>query len=246
VGEHKRNKAAVHRCYLCGEVMTDRGNRDHVPPQQFFPPSLRKVYHPNLITLRTHVACNSEYKDDEEYFVASTLPLVTDTVAGGVLARDMFNRNQRGSMVGLVNHVMRGFSTHVRGIALPPNLIALNVRGERVHRVIWKITRGLYYYSHGAVLPESVPRYIELIEPARDVPKEFNAVLAAESLGEYQAVFAYKNTIYQGLNQAQDVWAMLLWDRIIVLVAFGIDHGRLPDRIPLLKARDPGEPPQTA
>jgi hypothetical protein len=68
--------------YLCGEVITDKGNRDHVPPLRFFARPLRKIANPTLITLPTHEACNTAYKADEEYFVASTAVLATDTVAG--------------------------------------------------------------------------------------------------------------------------------------------------------------------
>lgn len=226
--------------------MTDKGNRDHVPSQHYFAPSLRKQFNlSGLLTLRTHPACNAAYRVDEEYFGATAGALAPDSPAGQALMRDLFNRYRRGSMVGLVQNVVGGFSTQVNGIALPPNLLALKVQGERIQRVLWKIVRGLFYHHYGTVLREAAPRYIELVEPAAPIPEMFNAVLATKSLGLYQGIFAYKNTIYRSASQgiAQDVWAMCFWDRVIAVVAFNVDPTRLPERVPLLIEVDPGPPP---
>src|SRR5688500_10251791 len=75
------------RCYLCGEVITreQNWNRDHVPPKRVFGSAIRNEFQPNLAWLPTHVECNSSYREDEEYFVASFAGHVSTPTARAVM-----------------------------------------------------------------------------------------------------------------------------------------------------------------
>jgi hypothetical protein len=98
-------------CYLCGKPLARPINRDHVPPDQLLPKSLRRVHRVRLNTLRVHEACNTAYKLDEECFVQVLVPFARGSVAGDALFGKTITdfHAKRRMTVALVNRVLASF-----------------------------------------------------------------------------------------------------------------------------------------
>ncbi|MBI1989608.1 MAG: hypothetical protein HYS65_07720 [Betaproteobacteria bacterium] len=134
--------------------------------------------------------------------------------------KEVFAKYEAGNKRGLVHKVLQEFERKPSGIVLPPNLIAKRLEGERVHRVVWKIIRGLYFHHFNEVLPEWVPNGLEIVPPDRPPPKEFLIGLPDDPIhGQYPGVFDYKFAKFPEVHNF-NYWAMLLWDRIILIVTF--------------------------
>ncbi len=207
-------------CYLCGEPLDRERSRDHVPPKQFFATRIRKARSLNLIVLPVHKSCNNAYQHDEDYFLHSIAPLAGDSVSGSALWHDMRARTQKDEHGRqLAQMVFKEFDERPGGIHLPAGRIAKRYDGKRIHRVIWKSIRGLFYYETDRFLPESTPHGVKMPSVGERPPDEFFLLNDAPLKGEYGGIFDYK---YASFPEANDrhLYAMLLWDRIIVLVYF--------------------------
>src|SRR5207249_6670860 len=101
------NKTQV--CCLCGKPATadDPITREHVPPKQFFPKSLRSGL--NLWIVPTHKSCNNRHKADEEYFVHALYPLVAriNSRAGRVMFVDLKRRAKRPQTPRLLRSILQ-------------------------------------------------------------------------------------------------------------------------------------------
>jgi hypothetical protein len=210
-------------CYLCGNPLSAPTNRDHVPPRRFFAPEIRKEYKvTGLITLPTHVACNERWRLDEEYFVHTRLPFAQGSRSGDALYRDGIARFKRGENVKLANQVSAEFQHVVGGVILPANRVAKKIDPDRAHDVIYKIVRGLHYHHYGEILPPNWNCHFTITPPGEPPPEEFTMLTEANLLnsqGRYQGVFAYSFHKFAEVNDLH-IWAMLLWDRIIVTLMF--------------------------
>jgi hypothetical protein len=211
------------RCYLCGEALSEPINRDHVPPQRFFVPEIRRKFNlDSLITLPTHANCNKQWQLDEEYFVATFLPFARGSTSGDALYRHNISRFQRGSNVALANMVLKEFQRVVNGIILPANRVAKRFDPQRVHDVIYKIIRGLHYHHYGEILPRVWSCSFTVTPPGQQPPDCFLALTNAgllNSKGSYPGVFAYSPHKFPDVNNLH-YWAMLLWDTIIITASF--------------------------
>ena len=150
MGEAKRRKK-IDVCYLCGQPLIGAVNVDHVPPKLSFPEELRKGL--NLLTIRTHVACNSDWRMDEEYFVHTLVPFARGTPSGNAAIRQSLKKYQVGRNVPLINMVMDEFKHVVNGVHLPANRVAKLIDADRFHDVLYKIVRGLHFHHAGEILP---------------------------------------------------------------------------------------------
>jgi hypothetical protein len=207
-------------CYLCGLPLVEPTSADHVPPKQFYADEIRKKHNPNLLTIRVHADCNRAYQHDEDYFVNTLAPYARGSYAGDALLRESFAKYEAGKKQALVHKVFEEFERRPSGLILPPNLVAKRIEGKRVYRVAWKIIRGLYFYQYGEVLPEDTPNGLEIIPPDRAPPKEFIIALPDDPIhGRHPGVFDYK---FRKFPEVHDFhyWAMLLWDRLILIIMF--------------------------
>jgi len=216
-------ETAYANCYLCGKLLSEPVNRDHVPPQRFFAREIRKKFNlAELITLPTHEACNTRWRMDEEYFVHTFLPFARGSISGDALYRDGVRRIQRGTNVPLANAVLKEFQQHVNGVILPANRIAKKFDAQRVHDVIYKIIRGLHYHHEGEILPAVASCHFT-VTPANEEPPDFFVTLAEEGLlqseGRYRGVFAYARRKFSEANNLH-FWAMMFWDRLLITAAF--------------------------
>lgn len=211
------------RCYLCGRVIdaaTEKWNRDHVPPKRVFGSDILDRYSPRLAWLPTHVTCNSDYRADEEYFVASLAGHVATDTAAAVM-QDLRDAAAKGHGVGLLREVIGRFGR----IVGPNDEVLYQYDTGRVRRFAWKVVRGLYYLDLDSVLPEEMRGEIHIVNPA-NLPEDlarigwFAAVRDTEPLADYGRVFDYKWLGWKDGDLRGHAVAMLLWDGLIIATLF--------------------------
>ena len=207
-------------CYLCGKPLAAPISADHVPPRQLYTKEVRQAHSPNLLTIPVHRDCNLSYQHDEDYFVNTLAPFGKDSYTGMALLREIFAKYAAGEKQPLVGKVLREFEHAPGGILLPPSLVAKRIEGSRVHRVAWKIVRGLYFHEFGEVLPEFTPNALEIAPPDRPPPEAFLHTLHdLPSRGSYPGVFDYKYVKFAAIKDF-NYWGLLFWDRLILIVTF--------------------------
>ncbi len=213
-------KRDIDICYLCGKKLGDDVTRDHVPPKQFYAKNIRKKHKPtSLLTLPVHTDCNISYEKDELYFTHSIGCAAQDSYSGQALWRDLSSKYKKPRGKRIAKMIFQEFDRTPSGIILPFGKVAKNFDGERVWRVVWKITRGLFFWETGRFLPEYTANGFKITSPNEEPPKEFAYVVNAQSRGQYPGVFDYKYIVVSEFNNF-NFWAMLFWDRIIMLISF--------------------------
>ncbi len=209
-------------CHLCGKALEDDRSREHVPPQQFFPKDLRDGV--NLLTIPTHRECNASYAKDEEYVFQSLSATAVQSPVGWALRRDRRHRVRSMGRPGLVLHekVLAEFDQRPGGLHLPQYLVAKTFDGPRVHRVMWKIVRGLFFHHDGRFLPENTPHNWDAFGRPEDVPRGIQEMLNLDLdiHGVEKSVFAYRFVNVQGEDMKAWWWDMLLWGSVMVVVPF--------------------------
>ncbi|WAC27873.1 hypothetical protein [Ancylobacter sp. SL191] len=220
----KRPKPApITTCYICGEPLGDRPtNRDHIPPDQILPASIRRKYAINFVTRKVHLACNDSFKLDEEYFVHCLIPFAPGTEAGDAIWRKAVTEYRAGKNRPLVNLVLSQAKERVGDVYLPPDKVALDYDLDRFERVVSKIVRGLYFCETETVIDPSTSMTVFVIPPGNDPPDHYKEMLKhpAESKGNHQGVFAYW---YVAFDSGVHYWALLLWDKVIITAIFKVD-----------------------
>jgi hypothetical protein len=184
---------------------------------------VRIAHSPNLRTTPVHTECNRSYQHDEDYFVNTLAPFARGSYSGNALLRDVFRKYETGKKRGLVHKVVKEFERQPSGLRLPPYLVAKRFEGDRLHRVAWKIIRGLYFHHFNEFVPLNTPNRLTIVPPDRAPPREFFFLPDEPVHGQYPGVFDYKFARYAELNNF-NYWAMLLWDRIILIMMFHDPH----------------------
>lgn len=219
-----KKKDEITLCYLCGKELIDDDviNRDHVPPRQFYPEEYRKEKSYNFVTLQVHQECNQSYQPDEDYFVQTLLPLCFGSEAGDLLLEKARRNYAKGRNHLLMHKVYDEFDERPGGIILPPNLIKKNLDSERVHRILWKIVRGLYFHHFKKALSENAWSRINLVPPGEAPPEHFCFLADTPFLGEDDEVFDYRYKYFPDYINLQvcHYWAMLFWRTYIFIVRF--------------------------
>jgi len=208
-----KNKIKI--CYLCGKRLDkEEGiSYDHVPPKQFYPSAIRKNANLNLFTLPTHTACNKSYQKDEDYFVNSLGPLAKGTYAGSELWKDISHQMSRPESKKLILKVLKEFERRPSGIILPHGKVGKRYDVERTGRVIWKITRGLFFKENNQFLSENIHKNTWISYKGKRLPQVFPYVRDTPSRGQYPGIFDYKVENYS-------LWALLFWDILITVILF--------------------------
>jgi len=194
---------------------------DHVPPKRFFPVAIRQSLNPQLRTLPTHTACNTEYREDEEYFVLALGAFALGSYAGGALLADLKDGLSKGHARNLYDSIKRGFGTE----AAPDGRILFSYDRARIERVVWKITRGMLFLQNRRVLPTSQLFEVILVpstEADETLPtvEWFPVVVGSGSLCPLGAVFDMKAIGGFDGEHRVHFQAFLFWDKIIALVRF--------------------------
>lgn len=225
IGREQRSRQHIEPgtlCYLCGQVieLDQDWNRDHVPPARIFASDVRSQFSTNLAWLPTHVACNSSYRRDEEYFIASFVGHVHTPTADAVM-KDLAGASAKGHGVGLIKAIINRFGKVVG----PGGEVLFSFDKSRADRCVWKIVRGLYYLELNKVLPEETLGEIHLASPqntAGDLAKItwFPAVRDTAPMGKYGAVFDYKWLCWKDRELRGHVFALLFWDGLVAALLF--------------------------
>jgi hypothetical protein len=210
-------------CYLCGKSLAQPIDWDHVPPRQLFAKAIRKKHSPNLLTIPVHAACNKTYQRDEDYFVNTLAPFGLESYGGKAALDDSLGRVKKGQNVGLHKKILGEFERHPSGLLLPDGKVIKRFDGDRMHRVIVKIIAGLHFHHQGEALPLPLKTVsTKIYGPDERPPDHFLAFIGRAELkrhGRYKAVFDYAFEKFAEVNNFH-YWAMLLWDRIIVVAMF--------------------------
>jgi len=215
-------KEDINICYLCGEPLVGDIHRDHVPPRQFYAREVRTKHSPNLFTLPVHSSCNKAYQKDEDYFMHSIAPLAMESYSGKALWHDISKQYGRPQGRRIGKMILEEFQERPSGLILPSGKVAKKFDGQRVWRVVWKITRGLFFKEMGRFLPDETPRTYKIFSAGENPPPEFDFVRNLLPQGQYPGVFDYKYIEFTEKNF--HFWAMLFWDKIIIFVGFHDPH----------------------
>ncbi len=164
-------------CCLCGKPATDDDpiTREHVPPKQFYPKSLRAGL--NLWVVPTHKSCNNRYQADEDYFFHALYPLVANSnpQMADVILDDLKRRAQHPQTPAIMRSILKTESkTTGGGIILPPGVVRLDADVYRLQQVVIKIGRCLFYRDHGRFMPYDNCKDIRLCEREEDVPEMYS------------------------------------------------------------------------
>ena len=205
-------------CYLCGTSFSGEINRDHVPPQQLYADSIRKNHNPNLLTLPVHKNCNSSYQFDEDYFAVTLMPLGLGSYSGNAFYSEKLSKFKQNKKVGLIRKILGEFEPRPSGLYLQNDKVLKRFDGVRLGRISWKIVRGLYFYHFKEFLPEGIKKNIRIVSPGEKPPPEFSDIINDPVRGQYPGVFDYRFT--DSLSHNFHYWALLLWDRIILIIDF--------------------------
>jgi hypothetical protein len=213
------DRQSITTCYLCGEALLEPISDDHVPPKQLYGKDVRKSHNPNLLTLPVHKSCNHSYQNDEDYFVYSMSSFAVRTYSGKSVMDDIKRRFEAGEQQKLLSKVWKEWEKRPSGLVLPGGTVVKRIEGSRIHRIAWKVVRGLFFFHEGKVLPEASPNHIEYVAPETRPPEPFFALNGQPNLGQYPAVFYFK---YKQFSEANNLWywAMLFWAAFMVLMVF--------------------------
>lgn len=190
-----------------------------MPPKQLYADTIRSSHNLHqLLTIPVHSACNRLYQVDEDYFANTLAPFARGSVAGDAFLIEVFDKFAIGRNRSLVNKVIDEFDSRPSGIVLPNGLVAKRFEGDRLARIAWKIVRGLYFHHHNEVIPEDTPHGVRVIPPDQPPPEEFSLLPEGPTRGSYPGVFDYRFRAFD--SPKLNYWALLLWDRVILLVTF--------------------------
>lgn len=172
------------------------------------------------MTLPTHQSCNKVYQKDEDYFVHSLGPLAQGSYSGNEIWKDLAHQMKRPQGKKIYKMILKEFDPNPSGLILPDNKVIKRFDPERIWRIIWKIIRGLFLYETGKFLPEATPKLFKIVSQDEEPSLEFAQVRDATSKGQYPGVFDYKFTTFPVDNDIRHLWALLLWDKIVLLIVF--------------------------
>ncbi len=239
--KRRMKKQILGICYLCGELLSGKVNKDHIPPKQMF--SHRDREEQNLSQLQTrptHESCNKSYQEDENYF-ADSMATISHKINP---ISDVLKRNEEAENEGTPK---RKFIKEVEEVAKAPiyspeGYIPITVEEpERLKRATWKIIRGLYFIEHQnkKILPENAEysfdgpitvRNQRLLTPSQFEPEQLIAIyklLSAldnrPSMGKYPEIFDYdynSMSVSQAPELRKYTWVLILHGIIHIVVRF--------------------------
>ena len=215
-------------CVYCGSVenLTD----DHVPPSNVFPSPKPST----LITVRACKSCNAGASKHDEYF-RNMLCLSQDVGESPEAQKHwaaIFRSFSRPQAQRMKNALLG--STHPvqaitwSGIHLGPRM-GFDVNLGRIHRVIKRIVRGLYFWELNRRLPEGHEVVVHCDDSLKDQPREVLQQLQHTILLQLMAipskiiapgVFFYRFHAERE-QSAPSVWALTFYERKSFLAITG-------------------------
>ena len=175
----------------------------------------------NLLTIPAHPWCNKSYQSDEDYFFQSLAPLAHDSPVGQDLFKDMRRRYQRPEGKRLYRMVRMEFDFRPGGLYLPRGIVLKRFDGKRIMRVVWKITRGLFFHHAQRFLPEYTPANFLGIGPRDGLPKPDDELyFQLKTYGEHPDIFAYSFIHVSEENENFHGWYLRFWESFLFRVLF--------------------------
>jgi hypothetical protein len=177
---------------------------------------VKTKYNPQLEWLYTHRVCNQAYRHDEEY-VLTVLAGFARSGVGNAVLDDVRRGLDKGHGVGLVRGIVGSFGEVVG----PKGERLFRMDTVRLHRVVRKIVRGVFYLEAQRLLPEWFPADIRVVTPmhvATDLPNFFPSIRDTPSLLRYGRVFDCKWIGWTNGTIRGHALAFLLWDGVIITV----------------------------
>jgi hypothetical protein len=213
-------------CALCGDPIKDNPDdpedslsREHVPPLQFYPKSMRSTLREALWQVPSHRKCNASYKKDEEYFYHRFYPLVgfQNEPMGQVMLDDIHRRAKKPQTPVLIRHMLQECKRATPGgILLPEGLIRVEYDLIRVQRVAVKIAQCLFYKDHQRFVSRKDCQHIELCESPTNLQAFFAHLCQTEMKTVEPAVFCYWHVELDGLHY----YSMLFWGAFMFCMIF--------------------------
>ena len=226
--------AAVHSSYSSAVIggVRQATSRDHVPPENLFAAPRPS----NLIAVPACAACHGDTSKDDEYF-RTVMALRADIhnhpdIQGGVLSAAMRSLS-RPEAVGLAKALLR--TVREVPVRTPAGLYAGTVgsytaEGERVFRVVERITRGLFFHhmhrtlrtGHVKVLHDDfvdwsiLPK--DVVETAQRVTR---AVAQQQTRHRVGRAFEYAYLITEN-GEMISAWLMTFFDRRVSVDLIGL------------------------
>jgi hypothetical protein len=210
LGTSMTHEAVPTICYLCGKPLGRDRTRDHVPPQSFFPPALRRQKNfSRLDTVWAHAKCNGAFKIDEQYFFHSLAPLARRTEAGPAIWNAIDKPIITPHELRLRRQIAGEFSVDRWG------RVHKTFDQKRIYRIIRKIIRGLWFLRFHTVLSNDLRCDIRVYDPNNRPPQVLlNAIESEPSWGFYPEVFFFK--ALRSDEQPIQAWTFVLWDWFVI------------------------------
>lgn len=193
--------------------------KDHTPPKNLFPANSRN----NLITVPCCRSCNDGFSADEEYFQAIISSIgesqkhhEAKTILSKVLRS--FEREQSiGFRTSLRNSISQARIFSHSGLYLGKGN-KINVKMDRIYRVIEKTTLGLLFEEMGFLLPDDYSVRSEYIEHISQINKLFEIFKNCPRKRVFdKSIFSYKSAQLEADNPSS-AWLLTFYDAHVFLV----------------------------
>jgi len=146
------------------------------------------------------------------------MPLGLGSYSGDAFYSKKLAKFKNSDKIDLMRKVLNEFESRPSGLYLPNNKVVKRFDGIRAGRITWKIIRGLYFYHFKEFIPEEIKSRIRIVFPGEEPPADFEDIRNDPTHGQYPGVFDYRFT--DSLKHNFHYWALLLWDRIILIIDF--------------------------
>lgn len=193
---------------------------DHVPPKQFYLKELRSACALNLWKVPAHKRCNEAYREDEEYFLHASFPLVTNAnpEMRQLFDRELRRRAAKPQTQAMLRRLRRDFRRVTRGgLYMPRGMLVFELDKWRIQRVAIKIAQGLFFREFVRFLPRENCKDFRLSEHPTDVPElyriSWHGASAETVLPE---VFSYRRLEFEDMQ----LLSLLFWKSFMVCMAF--------------------------
>ena len=138
--------------------------------------------------------------------------------SGNAFYSETLSKFKQNKKIGLIRKILGEFEPRPSGLYLPNNKVLKRFDGVRLSRITWKIIRVLYFYHFKEFLPEGIKKHIRIVSPGEQPPPDFFDIIDEPTKGRDPGVFDYR--FADSLDYNFHYWAMLLWDRIILITDF--------------------------
>jgi hypothetical protein len=230
----ERKKKRV--CYLCGkeEREGDSLNRDHVPAKCLFR-TKGNEFKDGLITLQAHTSCNTGKKADDEYL---RLLVVTKAYQGNADAKYLWDeklmtqirRPEGHGFHSMIKENLKVYEVHtLSGIYLGKRP-ALNLDGDRLSKILFRICQGLFFKEAGHILPETTPYLVyPMIDEFQVLKKRGIDEGRFKSVGKGAFKYAW---VHEDIVKVNGYFLMTFYDVFDMVVCLGT-KARPPATTPL-------------